>query len=86
MYIPVWGYRNVEHYLCSMKKDSTQRTAVFRKSPNVAERNNAPKRVHEQVWTLQYSPATVKKQVTTQQRCVLEITIPGLTCMWTKHD
>jgi len=85
MYIPVWGYRNVEHYLCPMKKDSTQRTAVFRKSPNVAEHNNAPKRGHEQVWTLQYSPATVKKQVTTQQRCILEITIPGLTCMWTKH-
>jgi hypothetical protein len=30
MCIPVWGYRNVEHYLYPMKKDSTQRTAVFR--------------------------------------------------------
>jgi len=49
MYIPVWGYRNVEHYLCPMKKDNTQRTAVFRRSQNVAEHNNAPRRGHEQV-------------------------------------
>jgi len=62
-----------------MKKDSTQRPAVFRKSQNVAEHNNAPRRGHEQVWTLQYSLAIVKKQVTTLHRCVLEITIPGLT-------
>jgi len=62
-----------------MKKDSTQRTAVFRKSQNVAEHNSAPRRGHEQVWTFQYSPAILKKKVTTLHRCILEITIPELT-------
>jgi hypothetical protein len=68
-----------------MKKDSTQRTEVFRKSQNIAEHNNPTRRGHEQVWTSQYSSAIVKKQVTTQQRCILEITVPELQCMWTEH-
>jgi hypothetical protein len=67
MYIPVWGYRIVEHYLCPVKKDSKQTTAVFRKSQNVTEHNSAPRRGHERVWPFQYSLAIVKKSYNTAE-------------------
>jgi hypothetical protein len=69
MYIPVCGYMTVEHSVLNEKRQHTKNCSLHEKS-DVAEHNSAPRRGHEQVWALQYSPAIVKKSHKITEVCI----------------